>query len=72
MQNLPEDSRDWVQDVIKIGAAGELDVHNEDESEEAFIELAEFIRVGVLLMNEELQPIQGKPQLAEQTEEYEE
>lgn len=72
MQDLPEDSRDWVQDVIKIGAAGELDVHNEDESEEAFIELAEFIRVGVLLMNEELQPIQGRPQLTEQTEEYEE
>lgn len=72
MQDLPEDSRDWVQDVIKIGAAGELDVHNEDESEEAFIELAEFMRVGVLMMNEELQPVQGRPQLTETSQEHEE
>ena len=71
LQDLPEDSRDWVQDVVKIGAAGEMDVQDEDESEAAFIELAEFIRVGVLMMNEELQPIRGKPQLAEKTEEYE-
>lgn len=66
MQDLPEDSRDWVHDVVKIGAAGEMDVQDEDESETAFIELAEFVRVGVLLMNEELQPVQGKPQLVDQ------
>ena len=72
MQDLPEDTRDWVQDVIKIGAAGELDVHNENESEEAFMELTEFVRMGVLMMNEELQPIQGKPQLIETFSEQEE
>lgn len=72
MQDLPEDSRDWVQDVIKIGAAGELDVQDENESEEAFIELAEFIRVGVLMMHEELQPVRGKPRLTETAEEHEE
>ena len=69
MQDLPEDTRDWVHDVVKIGAAGELDVHNENESEEAFIELAEFVRVGVLMMNEELQPVRGRPQLTETTQE---
>lgn len=69
MQDLPEDTRDWVHDVVKIGAAGELDVHNENESEEAFIELAEFVRVGVLMMNEELQPVCGRPQLTETTQE---
>ncbi len=69
MQDLPEDTRDWVQDVVKIGAAGEMDVHDEDESETAFIELAEFVRVGVLLMNEELQPIRGRTQLTETSQE---
>lgn len=69
MQDLPEDTRDWVQDVVKIGAAGEMDLQNEDESETAFIELAEFVRVGVLLMNEELQPVRGRPQLTETSEE---
>ena len=63
MSDLPDDSRDWVQDVVKIGAAGEMDVQDEDESEEAFIELVEFIRVGVLMMNEEMQPVRGKPDL---------
>ncbi|TXH69967.1 MAG: YecA family protein [Thiothrix sp.] len=69
MQDLPEDTRDWVQDVVKIGAAGEMDLQDEDESETAFIELAEFVRVGVLLMNEELQPIRGRPQLTETSQE---
>ncbi|WP_298609218.1 YecA family protein [uncultured Thiothrix sp.] len=69
MQDLPEDTRDWVQDVVKIGAAGEMDVHDEDESETAFFELAEFVRVGVLLMNEELQPVRGRPQLTETSQE---
>lgn len=69
MQDLPEDTRDWVQDVVKIGAAGEMDLHDEDESETAFIELTEFVRVGVLLMNEELQPIRGRPQLTEVSQE---
>lgn len=71
MQDLPEDTRDWVQDVVKIGAAGEMDVHDEDESEEAFMELAEFVRVGVLMMNEELQPVRGRTHLTE-TKEHEE
>jgi hypothetical protein len=71
MQDLPEDTRDWVQDIVKIGAAGEMDVHDEDESEEAFMELAEFVRVGVLMMNEELQPVRGKIHLTE-TKEHEE
>lgn len=69
MQDLPEDTRDWVQDVVKIGAAGEMDLQDEDESETAFIELAEYVRVGVLLMNEELQPIRGRPQLTETSQE---
>lgn len=72
MQDLPEDTRDWVQDVVKIGAAGEMDVQNEDESETAFLELAEFVRIGVLMMNEELQPIRGTPQINNSYQEFEE
>ncbi len=63
MEALPEDSRDWVQDVIKIGAARDLEVDDEDESEQAYSDLVEFMRVGVLMMNEEVQPIQGVPEL---------
>ncbi len=61
LQDLPDDTREWVEDLIKIGAAGEVDVADEDESEQALDELLSFIRVGVLLMNEEMQPIKGMP-----------
>ncbi|HPE60923.1 MAG: UPF0149 family protein [Thiothrix sp.] len=60
LESLPADSREWVQDVIRIGAAGELGTDNEDESETALMELEEFLRVGVLMMNEEVQPLRGR------------
>ena len=49
-----------MQDVIRIGAAGELATDNEDESETALMELEEFLRIGVLMMNEEVQPVRGR------------
>ncbi|HPQ96680.1 MAG: UPF0149 family protein [Thiothrix sp.] len=60
LEDLPADSREWVQDVIRIGAAGELATDNEDESETALMELEEFLRIGVLMMNEEVQPVRGR------------
>lgn len=57
MQRLPEDSREWAQDVINIGAAGDMDLDNEEESENAYAELVEYLRVGLLMMNEEMQPM---------------
>ena len=65
LQDLPKDSREWVEDVVKIGAAGEMDVDDEDASEDAFVELVEFVRVGVLLINEELQPVRGRAKVNE-------
>ncbi|MCF6189131.1 MAG: YecA family protein [Cocleimonas sp.] len=54
---LPEDSRELMADFTEIGTAGDFDLGDEDESEEAFEEIREYIRMGVLLINEELQPI---------------
>ena len=62
MQALPEDSREWVEDVIKIGAAGEFDLEDEDASEAALAELEEFVSVGLLMLNEEMQPLTGMPE----------
>ncbi len=62
MNELPDDSREWVQDVIKIGASGEFDLEDEEASEQALLELEAFLRVGVLMMNEEVQPVRGLPQ----------
>lgn len=62
-KKLPTDSREWVEDVVNIGASGEMDLDNEDESEAALTEIIEYLRVGVLMMNEEMQPMKAAPQV---------
>lgn len=62
MKKLPSDSREWVEDVVRIGTAGEMDLDNEEESEDALAELIEYLRVGVLMINEEMQPMKSAPQ----------
>ncbi len=54
---LPQDSRELLADFTEIGTVGEFDLEQMDESEEAFHEISEYIRMGVLLINEEMQPI---------------
>ena len=56
-KKLPEDSRELIADFTEIGTSGEFNLENENESEEALSEIGEYIRMGVLLINEELQPI---------------
>ena len=54
---LPEDSRELLSDFTEIGTSGNFDLEDKDASEEALAEISEYIRMGVLLINEELQPI---------------
>ena len=57
-KKLPEDSRDLLQDFVNIGTSGEFDYDADDqESEIAFTDISQYVRVGVLLINEELQPM---------------
>ena len=54
---LPEDSKDLMEDFVNIGTSGEFDLDDEQESEIAFTDVSQYVRVGALLINEELQPI---------------
>ncbi|QLQ34171.1 MAG: UPF0149 family protein [Candidatus Thiothrix singaporensis] len=63
MRKLPKDSREWAQDVVKIGASGEFDLDDPEESETALAEIIEYLRVGALMMNEEMQPLKAAPQV---------
>lgn len=54
---LPIDSKELLADFTEIGIPGEFNLEDEDESEEALAEISEYVRMGVLLINEELQPI---------------
>lgn len=54
---LPEDTKDLLEDFINIGSSGEFDYEDEQESEIAFTDISQYVRVGALLINEELQPM---------------
>ena len=56
-RSLPEDTRDLLADFTEIGTSGDFDLDDENESEEALAEIVEYIRMGVLLINEEFQPL---------------
>jgi hypothetical protein len=65
---LPEDSKELIKDIIEISRAGyvvdeeaEMAVmEDEDEEDEvAFMEVSEYVRMGILLIYEELQPLQS-------------
>jgi len=65
---LPEDSKELILDILEISRAGyvaddeaEIAIAEEpDEDDEvAFMEVSEYVRMGVLLIYEELQPLQS-------------
>lgn len=61
---LPEDTEELLKDMVEISRAGhDVDdggdeAANEDEDEVALMEIEEYVRMGVLLIYEELQPLQ--------------
>ena len=67
--DLPEDSKELIKDILEISRAGyiaddeaELNAMAEDGGEEdevAFMEVTEYVRMGTLLIYEELQPLQS-------------
>ena len=66
---LPEDCKELIKDILEISRAGyvadneaELAVEDEGANEEdelAFMEVSEYVRMGILLIYEELQPLQS-------------
>ena len=59
---LPDDAREIAKDLLEISRAGtSYDLEGNEEDENAYAELVEYLRVGVLLINEELQPTQAAP-----------
>jgi yecA family protein len=61
---LPEDTEELLKDMVEISRAGQDvddggdEAANEDEDEVALMEIEEYVRMGVLLIYEELQPLQ--------------
>ncbi len=53
----PEEVTEFIEAMASISTAGEYDLAGDESDEEAIIEFIEFIRMGVLFMNEEMNPI---------------
>jgi uncharacterized protein YgfB (UPF0149 family) len=56
---LPEDTRELLSDFSRISAEEEFDLDNVDEAEIAYMDISQYVRIGVLLINEELQPMRA-------------
>lgn len=60
---LPEDVAELVRDITEISRADfEIEEADEDD-EQAFSEVVEYVRMGVLLINDELQPLKAPARL---------
>ncbi|QKT03124.1 UPF0149 family protein [Ectothiorhodospiraceae bacterium 2226] len=56
LKRLPEQSMEVVKDLVNIARVTEYEQHEREEDEAAFVEIVEYVRMGVLLINEELNP----------------
>lgn len=56
---LPEDTQELISDFSRISSEEEFDLDNADEAEIAYADISQYVRIGVLLINEELQPMKA-------------
>ena len=62
LRKMPENSAEAAQDIVEIAKIGSNYQSAEDEDDAAALEeLIEYVRVGVLLINEELHPTHAAP-----------
>ena len=61
---LPENSNELIKDILEISQAGymaddDAELESSEDDEVAFMEVNEYVRMGILLIYEELQPLQS-------------
>ncbi|MEN8169778.1 MAG: YecA family protein [Pseudomonadota bacterium] len=61
IEKLPGDSGEIIRDFVDICRADTYDLEGGEEDEVAYNELLEYVRTGVLLINEELHPTKAPP-----------
>jgi uncharacterized protein len=60
-ENLPDEADEFIRDVSQIAQLG-LEASDEDESDEtAYADIVEYLRVGVLLLRQTLDPSPAVP-----------
>ncbi len=60
-RELPDDTSELIRDMVEIARAGHEVGEDDEADEDAYMQLYEYVRMGVLLINEELQPSHAPP-----------
>ena len=55
---LPQDTQELMNDFSRIGAEEEFDLENRNEAEIAYSDISQYVRIGVLLINEEIPTVE--------------
>ncbi len=63
--DYPEEVGEFVEAMTSISSADDYDLAGDNSDEEAITELVEFIRIGVLLVNEEMNPLRVQVDIPE-------
>jgi len=61
IDKLPGDSGEILRDIVEIARAGSYELEGGEEDENSFYQLLEYVRTGILLINEELHPTKAPP-----------
>ncbi|MCK5726118.1 MAG: UPF0149 family protein [Thiotrichaceae bacterium] len=56
MDQLPTNSKELIDDFLSISKEKQLDMSNDEESEEAYLQIVEYLRMGTILIMDECQP----------------
>jgi len=56
LKQLPADSKELVGDFLSISKEKQLDMSEEEESEEAYLQIVEYLRMGAIVIMDECQP----------------
>ena len=65
MAALPGELAELVEDLVQLSRATDYGLTGEEEDEQAYAELVEFVRMGVLMFREELHPVKALPRDAD-------
>lgn len=61
MDRLPGELSELVEDLVQLSRATDYGLSGDEEDEQAYAELVEFVRMGVLMFREELHPVKAPP-----------
>lgn len=61
LEKMPGDSGEILRDLVEIARAGSYELEGGEEDESSFNQLLEYVRTGVLLINEEMHPSKAPP-----------